>query len=182
MLVIQVRLLQSFDGGSLTPSQLTRSVRIITDIPHGTRPLPSGPPQERRKRSEAVRGKRQVSVAFISTSLNSEPLIDSAGYLSVMNPSIVNQTLFKFLSRLPRVRSDIEPPSVPAAQRMRQALGTMAELTGDPSFSERDAMCSLSFSCVSPETCKIQVKSRESYAKDAAYAFSPLRSTGRPIR
>lgn len=99
-----------------------------------------------------------------------------------MNPSIVNQTLFKFLNRLATVRSDITPPSVPVAQRMRQALDTLAELTGDLSFSEKDAMCPLNFSCVSPEICKIQVKSRESYAKDAAEAFSPLQSNGRPIR
>ncbi|KAF9649317.1 alpha/beta-hydrolase [Thelephora ganbajun] len=105
-----------------------------------------------------------------------------AGYLTIMNPSIVNQTLLKFLGRLPRVRSDIKPPSVPVAQRMREALDTLAELTGDPSFSEKDAMCSLNFSCVSPEICKIQVKSRESYAKDAAQAFSPLQPNGRPIR
>lgn len=114
--------------------------------------------------------------------LNSQPLIDSAGYLTVMNPSIVNQTLCKFLNRLPQVRSDLKPPSVPIVQRMRQALSTLADLTGDPSFSEKDPMCSLNFSCVSPEICKIQVKSRESYAKDAALAFSPLQPNGRPIR
>ncbi|KAF9779544.1 alpha/beta-hydrolase [Thelephora terrestris] len=107
---------------------------------------------------------------------------DSAGYLAVMNPSIVNQTLLKFLNRLPRVRSDIKPPSISVPQRMRQALGTLAELTGDPTLAEKDSMCSLSFSCVSPEICKIQVKSRESYAKDAAFAFSPLQANGRPIR
>lgn len=100
----------------------------------------------------------------------------------MMNPSIVNQTLSKFLARLPRVRSDIRPPSVPVPQRMREALDTLAELTGDSSFSGKDAMCSLNFSCVSPEVCKVQVKSRESYAKDATEAFSPLQSNGRPIR
>ena len=108
--------------------------------------------------------------------------IDSAGYLTVMNPSIVNQTLVKFLTRLPRARSDIKPPSVPVPQRMREALDTLAELTGDASFTGKDAMCPLNFSCVSPEICKIQVKSRETYAKDAVYAFSPLQSNGRPIR
>jgi len=114
--------------------------------------------------------------------MNSESLKDSAGYLTVMNPSIVNQTLVKFLTRLPEARSDIRPPPVPVPQRMRGALETLAELTGDPSFSGKDAMCSLNFSCVSPEICKIQVKTRESYAKDAAQAFSPLQSNGRPIR
>jgi len=99
-----------------------------------------------------------------------------------MNPSIVNQTLVKFLARLPRSRSDIKPPSVPVPQRMREALDALAELTGDPSFSGKDSMCPLSFSCVSPEIGKIQVKSRESYAKDAAWAFSPLQPNGRPIR
>ena len=99
-----------------------------------------------------------------------------------MNPSIVNQTLVKFLTRLPRTRSDIKLPSVPVPQRMREALDTLAELTGDPSFSDKDAMCPLNFSCVSPELCKIQVKSRETYAKDAVYAFSPLQPNGRPIR
>lgn len=99
-----------------------------------------------------------------------------------MNPSIVNQTLVKFLNRLPRARSDIRPPSVPVPQRMREALDTVAELTGDPSFSGKDAMCSLNFSCVSPEICKIQAKSRDSYAKDAVHAFSPLQPNGRPIR
>jgi len=99
-----------------------------------------------------------------------------------MNPSIVNQTLVKFLTRLPRTRSDLRPPPVPILQRMREALDTLAELTGDPSFSGKDPMCPLNFSCVSPEICKMQVKSRESYAKDAAHAFSPLQSNGRPIR
>lgn len=99
-----------------------------------------------------------------------------------MNPSIVNQTLVKFLNRLPRARSEIRPPPVPVPQRMRQALDTLAELTGDASFSGKDAMCPLNFSCVSPEICKSQAKSRETYAKDAAHAFSPLRSNGKPIR
>ena len=99
-----------------------------------------------------------------------------------MNPSIVNQTLSKFLARLPRVRSDIKPPSVSIPQRMREALDTLAVLTGDPSYSGKDGMCSLSFSCVTPEVCKIQAKSRESYAKDAINAFSPLQPNGRPIR
>lgn len=117
-----------------------------------------------------------------SNCLTQNPFIDSAGYLTVMNPSIVNQTLLKFLNRLPRVRSDIKPPSVSVPQRMRQALNTLAELTGDPSLAEKDSMCSLSFSCVSPEICRIQVKSRESYAKNAALAFSPLQPNGRPIR
>ena len=114
--------------------------------------------------------------------LNFGSLIDSAGYLTVMNPSIVNQTLLKFLARLPRARSDITPPPVSVSQRMREALDTLADLTGDSSFSGKDGMCSLNFSCVSPEICKTQVKTRESYAKDAARAFSPLRSNGRPIR
>ena len=109
-------------------------------------------------------------------------MIDTAGYLTVMNPSIVNQTLVKFLNRLPRTRSDITPPSISVSQRMRQALDTLAELTGDHSHSEKDPMSSLSFSCVSPEICKIQVKSRESYARDAVNAFSPLLANGRPIR
>ena len=99
-----------------------------------------------------------------------------------MNPSIVNQTLLKFLTRLPGTRSDINPPSVPIPQRMREALDTLAELTGDPSFSGKDGMCPLNFSCVSPEVCKIQVKSRESYAKGSLHAFTPLQSNGRPIR
>ena len=99
-----------------------------------------------------------------------------------MNPSIVNQTLFKFLGRLPGARSEIKLPPVPVPQRMREALDKLAELTGDASFSGKDAMCSLNFSCVSPEICKVQAKSRESYAKDAARAFSPLLSNGRPIR
>lgn len=55
VLVIQVRLLQSFDGGVLTPSQLVRPVRIVTDIPPGKRPLPGGLPQKRRKGRQAVR-------------------------------------------------------------------------------------------------------------------------------
>ena len=65
---------------------------------------------------------------------------------------------------------------------MREALNLLAELTGDASLSGKDAMCPLNFSCVSPEICNIQVKSRESYAKNAASAFSALQSNGRPIR
>ena len=130
-----------------------------------------------------VKGKfKSLGVHIQRQPSNSNPLIDSAGYLTVMNPSIVNQTLVKFLTRLPRARSDIKPPSVPVPQRMREALNTLADLTGDFSFSGKDPMCSLNFSCVSPEICKIQVKSRETYAKDAVYAFSPLQTNGRPIR
>lgn len=61
VLVIQVGFLQSFDRSMLTPSQLTRPVRIVTDISPRIRPLLSGQPQECRKGSEAVHRKRWVS-------------------------------------------------------------------------------------------------------------------------
>ena len=134
------------------------------------------------KVSFAVRKPVLLSDSRLILTVESEPSIDSAGYLTVMNPSIVNQTLLKFLNRLPRVRSDISPSPVSVPQRMREALDTLAGLTGDPTFSGKDAMCPLNFSCVSAEICNIQVKSRESYARNAAQAFSPLQSNGRPIR
>lgn len=99
-----------------------------------------------------------------------------------MNPSIVNQTLMKFLARLPPARSDIKPPSVSIPQRMSAALDTLADLTGDPSLKTKDGMCSLNFSCVPPEVCKSQVNDWLKYANGAHHVFSPLLSNGRPIR
>jgi hypothetical protein len=96
--------------------------------------------------------------------------------------SIVNQVFAKFLSRLPHAGTDLVRPGMPIAERMKTALSRLAGIAGDASIALRDSGSSLSFSCVTPEVQKNQLKSLRFYAKDLHKTFSPLDVHGRPQR
>lgn len=107
-----------------------------------------------------------------------------SSHLSIVpgHASIANQVLSKFLSRLPRLRSDLEPPKTPIAERMAVALAQLAELMDDPSIAGRDPMSSLSFCCLDPDVIKSQTEAIMAFRIGEEEAFSPLGPNGRPIR
>ncbi|KAI9063425.1 alpha/beta-hydrolase, partial [Trametes sanguinea] len=104
------------------------------------------------------------------------------GYLSILSSSIVNQVLNKFLTRQPPARSDLDPPAIPLADRMRMALAQLAEWQDDPSIADQDPLSPLSFSCVTEEVRKSQDEIYSIYAEGTETAFSPLAPDGRPLR
>ncbi|KAL7282046.1 hypothetical protein ACG7TL_003513 [Trametes sanguinea] len=106
----------------------------------------------------------------------------SHGYLSILSSSIVNQVLNKFLTRQPPARSDLDPPAIPLADRMRMALAQLAEWQDDPSIADQDPLSPLSFSCVTEEVRKSQDEIYTIYAEGTDTAFSPLAPDGRPLR
>lgn len=109
----------------------------------------------------------------------------AGAFLSIIpgSASIVNQTLTKFLSRVPRSRSDIVPPETSILDRMTQALDRQAKLIGkkNPSIS-LDPLSSLSFSCVSKQIADAQSDMIAEYTVDRLNAFNPLGPDGRPLR
>lgn len=104
------------------------------------------------------------------------------GYLALLSPSIVGQVFYKFLLRQPHVRSDLRPPRIPIRDRMAMALQALADFKNDPAITIQDPLSSLSFSCVSEEVEKSQMKAWNAYHTDERNAFSPLGSDGRPQR
>jgi len=106
------------------------------------------------------------------------------GFLPVVpaNASIVNSVIAKFLARLPKKESKLVPPEPPREERMQQALNKLSEIIGNPKIATRDPLCSLSFSCLTPEIAKTQADALALFGKDQATAYSPLRANGRPIR
>ncbi|KAI0092555.1 Alpha/Beta hydrolase protein [Irpex rosettiformis] len=108
----------------------------------------------------------------------------SAGYLSIVSASIVNQVLSKFLSRLPRSERPSQPLHVNErlTDFMARALTRLADFKDDSSILIRDPSSPISFSCLSPEMEKRQTEGIAEFAKDAHKAFSPLGPDGRPIR
>ena len=104
------------------------------------------------------------------------------GYLSILSSSIVNQVLNKFLTRQSGARSDLDPPAIPLADRMRMALAQLAEWQDDPSIADQDPLSPLSFSCVTEEVKKSQEELYAIYQEGAQTAFSPLAPDGRPLR
>ena len=96
--------------------------------------------------------------------------------------SIANKTISTFLSRLPRVRSDIVPPKQSRQQFMQDALKRLADFTEDPSIAERNPLSALSFSCLPEQIVNSQAESLAFFGKDQWKAFNPLKSDGRPIR
>ncbi|KAF7330780.1 Proteophosphoglycan ppg4 [Mycena venus] len=106
------------------------------------------------------------------------------GYLGVLQgtASIVNQVYVKFLSRLPRARSDPATPTLTTEERMRDALEMLEHITGDPSFRTRDPQSSLSFCCLPEEVIQAQTEGLKAYRKGQTLAFLPLNPSGRPIR
>jgi len=107
---------------------------------------------------------------------------DTTGYLTIRNSSIVNKTLHQFISRQPHVGTEIKGTSAPVQERMKAALATLAEFTGDKSYTNNEQISSLSFSCDTPEVLKTKLELRQTFAKGAKGAFSPLRADGRPMR
>ncbi|KAI0771527.1 Alpha/Beta hydrolase protein [Trametes elegans] len=104
------------------------------------------------------------------------------GYLSLLSSSIVNQVLNKFLTRQPHARTDLDPPAIPLADRMKMALAQLAEWKDDPSIAEQDPLSPLSFSCVTEEVRKSQEELNAIYSEGIQTAFSPLAPDGRPLR
>ncbi|KDR83489.1 hypothetical protein GALMADRAFT_235659 [Galerina marginata CBS 339.88] len=95
--------------------------------------------------------------------------------------SIVNNVFYKFLMRLPHHRSDIVPPKVSLKDRMKTALNKLSEITGLDTIS-LDPLCSISFSCVTPDFFKGQTELLRHYLKDASQAFTPTPVEGMPLR
>ncbi|KAI0698873.1 Alpha/Beta hydrolase protein [Cytidiella melzeri] len=108
----------------------------------------------------------------------------TAGYISIIGASIVNQVLCKFLSRLPR--SETPSKLLPVKERlvdfMGRGLARLAELKDKADLFLRDPCSPLSFSCMSAEEEKRQMDGIIEFAKDARKAFSPLGIDGRPMR
>ncbi|KAJ3713792.1 Alpha/Beta hydrolase protein [Lentinula raphanica] len=96
--------------------------------------------------------------------------------------SITNQVFTKFVSRLPRQRSDLIPPSTTREERMATALGKLAQLMGDTAIALRDPQSPMSFSCLAPDVVQGQTDSLELYRKGEASAFNPCGLNGKPIR
>jgi hypothetical protein len=96
--------------------------------------------------------------------------------------SLMNKVVSNFWSRLPHHPSPMIPPKTPVETRMTEALETLVALTGCERASPIDPLCSLSFSCLSPDVIKVQSELLEHYKKDCYRAFSPLSASGRPLR
>nr|GAT46216.1 predicted protein [Mycena chlorophos] len=113
------------------------------------------------------------------------PVKGGAGYLNLTpgTASIVNQVYVKFLSRLPRARSD--PPEYPTSthERMRDALSMLERITGETTMSTRDPMCPLSFCALEDKVVKTQTEMMRHYGKEQTLAFVPFNPvTKRPLR
>ncbi|THH31409.1 hypothetical protein EUX98_g2787 [Antrodiella citrinella] len=104
------------------------------------------------------------------------------GILTVFSSSIVNQTFNKFISRLPRTRSDLAPKVDSCEKVMKAALERLAAFKVDSNFLSRDLKCPLSFSCVTDEVERSQNGAVAAYAKGQRKAWSPLGMDGRPLR
>ncbi|KAJ6516299.1 Alpha/Beta hydrolase protein [Mycena sanguinolenta] len=107
-----------------------------------------------------------------------------AGYLGIPQgtASIVNQVYVKFVSRLPRPRSDTIIPGLLIEDRMREALGTLEQIIGDSSIHTRDPLSSLSFCCLPDEIIQQQTEALNVYRNGQTTAYCPLSPAGRPIR
>ncbi|KAJ7781671.1 hypothetical protein B0H16DRAFT_1448038 [Mycena metata] len=95
------------------------------------------------------------------------------GYLSIPpgTASIVNQVYVKFISRLPRTRSDPAVPSIPIEERMREALTLLETLAGTRASTRAIHILR------SPST-----EGLTAYRKGQVLAYLPLGPTGKPIR
>lgn len=68
------------------------------------------------------------------------------------------------------------------AERIHQALQTLASLLGDETIATRDPTSALSFSCVSKEVLQSETELLNLQMKDELTAFSPLGLDGRLLR
>ncbi|KAJ7265844.1 Alpha/Beta hydrolase protein [Mycena haematopus] len=107
-----------------------------------------------------------------------------AGYLGIPQgtASIVNQVYVKFVSRLPRARSDPATLTLPIEERMREALAALEQILGDSSIHARDPLSSLSFCCLPDEIIQQQTEELNAFRKGHTIAYLPLSPAGRPIR
>ncbi|KAF9481994.1 alpha/beta-hydrolase [Pholiota conissans] len=98
--------------------------------------------------------------------------------------SMVNNVFYKFLTRLPHRRSDLVEPESSIRDRMKMALGSLAEIMEDPDMASLDPLCSLSFCCLTPEVIKGQTDLLKHYSKDIGTALNPMgvENEGRPLR
>lgn len=96
--------------------------------------------------------------------------------------SIMNKVVSHFWSRLPHHDSYLRPPETLVEVRMSEALETLAALTGNAIEMSNEPLCSLSFSCHSPDVIKTQSEILNYYKQDCHRAFSPLTALGRPMR
>jgi len=104
--------------------------------------------------------------------------------LSVLpgHASIMNKVVSNFWSRLSHHSSHLSSPKISVEARMSEALATLATLIGRESDKSTDPLCSLSFSCLSPDVVKVQSELLEYFKKDCHRAFSPLNPLGKPLR
>ncbi|KAF5393619.1 hypothetical protein D9757_000406 [Collybiopsis confluens] len=113
------------------------------------------------------------------------PLLEcGAGLLNVVpgTASITNQVFSKFVSRLPKQRSDLGTSLVSREERMTAALARLAQLTGDSTIASRDPLCPMSFSCLASDVIQAQSDSIALYRKGECEAFNPCGPDGRAIR
>ncbi|KIK65733.1 hypothetical protein GYMLUDRAFT_70812 [Collybiopsis luxurians FD-317 M1] len=103
-------------------------------------------------------------------------------YMVKGTASITNQVFSKFVSRLPKHRSDLEPSPTSREERMAVALGKLAQLTGDATIASRDPLCPMSFSCLTPDVIQAQTDSLNLYRKGECEAFNPCGPDGRATR
>ena len=94
----------------------------------------------------------------------------------------VNAIFVDFLSRLPRHRSDLNPPEKPIQERMAIALQKLFQITGGADPESLDPMCSLSFASLGPDIAKAQTDLLRRYIKDAEHAFDPASVEGWTLR
>lgn len=127
-----------------------------------------------------VKGSLILSVILYE---DTEALAGGASMISIISgcASIVNNVFFKFLSRLPRHRSDLDPPVMSIQDRMKAALNTLADVTGRD-ITNLDPLSSISFSCLTPEAIKIQSLTLMQYQANLSDAFTPDPTKSRAIR
>ncbi|KAF7301588.1 hypothetical protein MIND_00724300 [Mycena indigotica] len=113
------------------------------------------------------------------------PVKGGGGYLSITpgTASIVNQVFVKFLSRLPKARSDRPEHITSVQERMQEALNVLESITGNTHLSSRNPMSPLSFSCLADGVVRTQTEQLANYRKGQTLAFCPLNPlTQRPLR
>ncbi|KIP09848.1 hypothetical protein PHLGIDRAFT_34214 [Phlebiopsis gigantea 11061_1 CR5-6] len=111
-----------------------------------------------------------------------------AGYLSVVHASVVNKSLFSFLSAQPRPGSSEDRAAnqriyaIPHREFMAAGLRRLAHLKGDAEIKDRNPCSSLSFSCATDDIVRNQEEMMAKYVEGQQQSFSPLGPDGRPIR
>lgn len=114
------------------------------------------------------------------------PVNSSIGYLSIIQPAIVNKTFAKFLSALGHTPLE-KTPYEPYEDTMRRALERLASLfnmapKAKADFLERNAAAPMSFSMTGPEAAHKKTIKIHKSAKDQEQAPNPLGPDGRPVR